>query len=555
MWPCRFPVRLCFSPSCDISPSCAAPFVGCFEPWSNPQLRATLAAHISDNSRNPSQQMHQRDHSTQQKPTETLIPRSDMAGQGFPFTKSSLPASLPSFKTAASYNCPTPNSATPASRSRASSSIDDWQYETSQVIRALETSDDARSLRLTHHDCLLEPVSKKAGKMKQQITRLTSLDQGRSSQIVALENKINEQSCAGSTAEVVDDAQRARIDEIQLKVDMTTQVTVDAAVLLKQNNKDIEQFESKHSLHELLIAKLEEARAEHLIIINDLGTKYNDLNDAVHLLEQRSHTISEASQDHDVVKSHITRLKQAHGDILAAHSIMLQNHVMLNDRLMSVEQRDNALAAQLYDAAAMESRMSDIELSGSDALAAAEVLQNDHLDLRSRIVRLEERDHEQLNGQLEAIKKDSYRQLSRINTVQESTASVTESIKALEEQYSAQARHIELLTKKAKKSSDWVKYLTEVTNTQKDLIDSLQLKLEQQKVSGTQFKLDIESRIEQLMSGNQKREDAMIERIKALENKTSLRLASPYAQPKSAGLNARSEGVGTSSTRKKPRKF
>ncbi|OWP03597.1 hypothetical protein B2J93_7615 [Marssonina coronariae] len=478
-----------------------------------------------------------------------------MAGQGFPFTKSSLPASLPSFKTAASYNCPTPNSATPASRSRASSSIDDWQYETSQVIRALETSDDARSLRLTHHDCLLEPVSKKAGKMKQQITRLTSLDQGRASQIVALENKINEQSCAGSTAEVVDDAQRARIDEIQRKVDMTTQVTVDAAVLLKQNNKDIEQFESKHSLHELLIAKLEEARAEHLIIINDLGTKYNDLNDAVHLLEQRSHTISEASQDHDVVKSHITRLKQAHGDILAAHSIMLQNHVMLNDRLMSVEQRDNALAAQLYDAAAMESRMSDIELSGSDALAAAEVLQNDHLDLRSRIVRLEERDHEQLNGQLEAIKKDSYRQLSRINTVQESTASVTESIKALKEQYSAQARHIELLTKKAKKSSDWVKYLTEVTNTQKDLIDSLQLKLEQQKVSGTQFKLDIESRIEQLMSGNQKREDAMIERIKALENKTSLTLASPYAQPKSAGLNARSEGVGTSSTRKKPRKF
>ncbi|PBP27110.1 SUN domain protein (Adg3) [Diplocarpon rosae] len=490
-----------------------------------------------------------------------------------------------------SHNPQTPNSSAPASKLRASSSIDDLQYETNQRIKALETSDDARSLRLSHHDSVLEQVSKKAGEMKQQITRPTSLDQQRACQIGALENKINESSYAGSTAEIVDhDEQKARIDEIQQKVDLTTQVTVDAAVLLKQNNKDIEQFESKHSLHELSIAKLEKARVEHSDSINDLGAKYNDLNDAVFLLEQRSGNVSEPFLDSDVIESHITSLKKAHGDILLAHDTMLQNHVILNDRLNVVEQRDNALAAQLYDTAVLESRMSDIELSGSHALSGVEVLQNDHLGLRSRLVRVEERDQTlkraeeaitnlmsrtmaleaikrqapaadpipdqgKIDDRLEVVKKQRYRQLSRMDTGQDPGASLAESVETLREQCSAQAQHIESLIKKANKSSDWVKYLTAVTNTQKDLIENLHLKLEEQQVSETKFKLDVESRIEQLINGNQKREDAMMERIRALEKKADATLTGPCAQSKSVGSSVRSEGMGNRPARKIPRKF
>ncbi|KAJ5052242.1 uncharacterized protein L3040_001999 [Drepanopeziza brunnea f. sp. 'multigermtubi'] len=298
------------------------------------------------------------------------------------------------------------------------------------------------------------------------------------------------------------------------------------------------------------VTKLDDDSNIYLEALNNLGQRYNQLDLAVEALERHNETVRDSHED-GAVEAHFESLKTAQDEILATHDTLVQNHGTLNDRLERVESWcDNA---SLYDTA-MESRISELEVARVETKSTFKNLRGDQKSLRIRLDQVEQGEQDLkaatgsipaidsrlgdleasktqvlsanekldqnqnvLRKRIESVETACLSQLKRIDKMQGCITTTINSVEHMNGQLGDHTKHIESIRGKYKHIVTWYKYFDEVTKTQKVLIEELQAEANRQLESDVAFKLDIESRIKQLITDNQKREDSMMDRIKALE--------------------------------------
>ncbi|KAK0129257.1 hypothetical protein ONS95_001192 [Cadophora gregata] len=396
-----------------------------------------------------------------------------------------------------------PSHPNPPSKHSLHSSDDLFRNEISKRFEALEESNRKKKMKLVHYGMLLGETNNKYGEIEKEISGLKT----REDQHVIDIQSMRELLISG--------------------IDNLSQIVARSQDVPNETLENLEALLARDEQHESRWEELENFRADIARLLETVEEKQAGLTDQLSgLMNQRC--LTEASTVITNINARIQELESSKFQLLESQNELEQDNRVIAVRVGLLEHREESPDGANQVITYMSDRIETLETARSQILAANE-------NFAETLKKLKER--------VEVTEENNLSTTTMVESVREFIGPLNESIDLLNERFSAQDKHIENLTRKAKKFDEWVKYFSEVVEIQKVCIEDLQNK----QVSEAKSRRSFEQRLEELLDESKEREEKMAERLKALEKKeernaAQIALLKTYSTPRSGVMSDNERG-------------